>query len=216
MTSVSFYPMTKQCKDQCLVVFQTSLWYSFCGMQKKDIRRQMIVKRRAIPDATRRLADVRIEEQLLSRDEIRFSKTVCLYVSLPDEVNTHALIGKFLADKKTVILPKVEHSTLSLYAISSLGDVVKGSYGVFEPASYCLSVLSFAVDIFIVPGVAFDMRGFRLGYGKGYYDKLLSGVTVPKIALAYDIQCIAEVPSTSYDVPVTLVISEKQIIDPSI
>jgi 5-formyltetrahydrofolate cyclo-ligase len=68
------------------------------------------------------------------------------------------------------------------------------------------------IDCFIVPGLAFDRRGHRLGRGRGFYDTLLNNVSVPKIALAYDIQIIAEVPVTKYDVPVTMVITEKQII----
>ena len=65
------------------------------------------------------------------------------------------------------------------------------------------------IDLYIVPGVAFDKNGNRLGRGRGYYDRLLANVTVPKIGLAFEIQMVAQVPTTSYDVPMTVVVTEK-------
>jgi 5-formyltetrahydrofolate cyclo-ligase len=67
------------------------------------------------------------------------------------------------------------------------------------------------VDLFIVPGVAFDKKGNRLGRGRGFYDRLLKGVTVPKIGLAYEIQMVAKVPVTSYDIPMDIVVTETMI-----
>ena len=66
-------------------------------------------------------------------------------------------------------------------------------------------------DLYIVPGLAFDRKGNRLGRGRGYYDRLLSGVAAPKIGLAFDIQVVAEVPCSSYDVPMDMVITERGI-----
>lgn len=66
-------------------------------------------------------------------------------------------------------------------------------------------------DLFIIPGIVFDHNGWRLGWGKGYYDKLLSGVAVPKIGLAYQKQIVAHVPHTSYDVPMDTVVTEENI-----
>jgi 5-formyltetrahydrofolate cyclo-ligase len=87
-------------------------------------------------------------------------------------------------------------------------ELIKAGKTIIDPES----AVGKQIDCFIVPGLAFDQQGNRLGRGRGFYDKLLNNVSVPKIALAYDIQIIAEVPVTKYDVPVTVVITEIEII----
>ena len=76
------------------------------------------------------------------------------------------------------------------------------------------SVDALSADLFIVPGMAFDRQGNRVGRGGGFYDRLLAHVTVPKIALAFDFQVLAEVPHTLYDISMTMIVTEKQIISP--
>lgn len=153
-------------------------------------------------------ADLRILETILSRAEIIPSQTVCTYVSFDKEVDTKQLIERLLEIGKTVVVPKITEDGLVIHKLRSLDDLEAGHFGIPEPKNSCAVVAKSSVDLFIVPGVAFDRKGNRMGRGHGYYDKLLTGVTVPKIGLAYECQVVAEVPHTSYDVPMTALVTE--------
>lgn len=142
-------------------------------MGKSELRKTMTARRRNFSGNKRVHADARIADRVKSLPEWKRAHTVCVYVSLPNEVDTKALI---LESGKKIVYP----------------DRTDGE----------------KIDIFIVPGVAFDRMGNRLGRGGGYYDKLLAGVPSPKIGLAYSFQVLAEVPRTSYDVPMDMVVTE--------
>jgi len=110
---------------------------------------------------------------------------------------------------KTVVIPKVKDNVLILHQVRSLDNLEPGRFGIPEPKDSCPVVDKSSVDLFIVPGVAFDRKGYRLGRGLGYYDKLLAGLTASKIGIAYAAQVVAEVPHTSYDVPMTALITQE-------
>lgn len=82
-------------------------------------------------------------------------------------------------------------------------------YHILEPKKKTAIIDPKSIDLYIVPGIAFDRNGYRLGHGKGYYDRLLAGINVPKIGLAYSVQVVAELPRSSYDVPMTMVVTEE-------
>ena len=180
--------------------------------QKAGLRKHMLALRRAMSIIEKEEAERRMAKRLLARAEVQRATTICIYLSTSDEADTLHVVEQLFRLEKTVVVPKAENMALSPYKISSLNDVAPGSFGILEPISSCLRVLSSDIDIFIVPCVAWDMRGFRLGYGKGYYDRLLRGISVPRIGLAFDVQCLAEVPRTSYDVPVTHVVTETRTV----
>ncbi len=143
-------------------------------MDKQDLRKKMIAIRKNIPAPERTHASRLIVQKVLMLQQWQQAETVCLYESLPTEVDTKELFAEARVQKKTVVVP---------------------------PAA--------GADLFIVPGVAFDSKGNRLGRGMGYYDSLLANVTVPKIGLAFACQLVAKIPRASYDVPMTMVITEK-------
>lgn len=133
------------------------------------------------------------------------------YYSLPDEVCTHQLIDSLVADGKTVLLPKViDEETMTWYPYHSAQDLKEGAFHIMEPAgvtkepSFCCDNLCYAI---LVPGVAFDTAGHRLGRGRGYYDRFLaSHPELYKIGVCFDFQKVPEVPSDEYDIPVDEVI----------
>ena len=174
-----------------------------------NIRNIFISLRRMMPTVERMRADQKIIERVLTRKEWQKAETICLYMSTPDEVDTKPLLAAALSAEKTVVFPRVDEGRLVLYRVRSIKDFTLGAYQILEPKKSTSVVAPASVDLFIVPGIVFDADGYRLGHGKGYYDKLLSGISAPKIGLAYAIQMVAEVPHTSYDVPVTLVVTEK-------
>lgn len=170
------------------------------------------LSRRIFSKRERHSANGEIAESVLSRSEYQAATTVCLYMSTWREVDTKPLFADILTRGVTVVFPRVENRTLLLRRVRSIRDFTRGSYGILEPKKSCSVVPPDRVDVFIVPGVAFDRFGFRLGWGKGYYDKLLAGTRGFKMGLAYSIQLIAQVPHTSYDVPMDMVVTETEVV----
>lgn len=159
-------------------------------------------------------ADYAICTTVLKLNEWMSSETICLYFSRPDEVDTTPLLARGLTDNKRMVFPRMENEILILHEIHSIKDFVKGRYQILEPKKTTGIISPRSVDLFIVPGRIFDENCNRIGRGKGYYDRLLSGVSVPKIGLAYEFQIVAWLPHSSYDVPMTKVISEEKIYAP--
>lgn len=133
--------------------------------------------------------------------------TVLLYYSLPDEVCTHAFIRKW-CDRKRLLLPVVVGDDLELRCYTGPADMAIGAYGIAEPVGPAFTELS-AIDVAVVPGVAFDAAGHRLGRGKGYYDRLLPHLRAVKVGICYPYQLLAEVPAEPFDVRMDAVVSGK-------
>lgn len=154
-------------------------------------------------------ADYTICTKVIARPEWQKADTVCLYFSQSHEVDTKPLLAAALNAEKIVVFPRIEKDILILHQIVSIKDFVRRKYNILEPKKSTPIVDPASVNLFIVPGVAFDREGYRLGHGKGYYDRLLASTDAPKIGLAYACQVIEELPHSSYDVPVTTVVTEK-------
>ena len=134
------------------------------------------------------------------------AKTVLLYHSLKDEVYTHLFIEKWSLQKK-ILLPVVVGDELELRIYTGPNDLGIGKYSISEPIGETFAQYEL-IDLVIVPGVAFDQKGNRLGRGKGYYDKLLPHINAPKLGLCFPFQRVEEVPTESLDIPMNAVISQ--------
>lgn len=174
-----------------------------------NIRDVFLMLRRMIPTDERMKADQKIAGSVVGRPEWKKAGTICLYMSTADEVDTKLLLAAALNGGKTVVYPRVERDDLVLHQIRSIKDFTCGAYQILEPKKSTPIIEARSVDLFIVPVIVFDRDGYRLGHGKGYYDRLLTGISAPKIGLAYTIQMVAQVAHTSYDVPMTAVVTEK-------
>lgn len=159
--------------------------------------------------------DGRILERLLKSKLYTESKEVFTYVSTAIEVDTRALITKALSDGKRVAVPKcLEERMMRFYYIESFEDLEPGTFSVLEPIeSRCGAAEPGAQGtLCIVPGLSFDMRGYRLGYGKGYYDRYLKGhPSLLKVGLCYCGCTTEELYQGSFDIPVSHLITEKYI-----
>ncbi len=134
------------------------------------------------------------------------------FASFRSEVETAPMIRKALASGKRVILPKVAGKELSLFEIKDFDkDVAPGAWGIPEPRERFPARLD-EVGLIIVPGAAFDERGNRIGYGAGFYDKLLLAFKKPTVAVAFEVQIVHSVPIDSHDVPVQKIVTEKRVI----
>ena len=132
-------------------------------------------------------------------------------------MQTLSLIEKALADKKEVYLPKVSTASnqIEVFQISDANqDLKKGFYGILEP-NQKKSVDPNQIDLFILPGLAFDLKGGRLGRGKGMFDQFLASLSDRKkafIGLAFECQMVSKVPSEKHDIQVFQIITEKRIV----
>jgi 5-formyltetrahydrofolate cyclo-ligase len=174
--------------------------------QKKAIRREIKEIKKRIPLEKLSYDSDRIFKQVESLSQFSEAKVVLAYWSLPDEVNTHDFVLRWAATKK-MVLPIVVGSLLELREFNGLKALVTGSsFGIQEPHTGALVEPS-TIDFAIIPGIAFDTNGNRLGRGKGYYDKILTQTNAYKVAVGFDFQIVSKVPVMPFDIPVDVVIS---------
>lgn len=182
--------------------------------EKKEIREAFLKKRDALSPITILKKSNNIIARLLSLKEFEKAKTIFLYISFGSEVNTHGLI-RLLFGKKKVFVPVMEKEKKEIY-ISELREwkeLTSGAYGILEPKKEYIRKGNVSdMDIAIVPGIAFDEEGYRIGYGGGYYDKLLRKMNGKKIGVAYDFQILKKLPHEDHDVKMDKIVTEKRIL----
>lgn len=132
---------------------------------------------------------------------------VLLYYSLKDEVDTHEFVRKW-SREKLILLPVVTGEELELRVFTGPEDLATGAYGIGEPTGELFTDYA-AIDLAVIPGVAFDAAGNRLGRGKGYYDRLLPRLTAFKAGICFPFQLVEEVPAEPFDIRMDAIISLK-------
>lgn len=182
-------------------------------MTKAEIRAQMRKLRAAVNADTRRAASQAITATLLARPEFALANEVACFLSLPQEIDTAALLAACHAQGKRVCVPAWDAANKAyvLVRLQPATPLVEGPHGVPEPAAP-KAVDPLTVDLVIVPGMAFDHRGGRLGYGKGYYDRILATCrpTCCKIGVGYAWQVVeGALPLSGHDVCLDLVVTER-------
>ena len=147
-------------------------------------------------------------EVLLHHPRSATSHTVLAYSALPDEVPTQALIDQLAEQGKMVLLPRVISNTdMELRRYTGLQDLQEGAFGIMEPCGELFTDYG-QIDVAVIPGMAFDAEGRRLGRGRGYYDRFLSRVPfIYKIGLCFGFQLVEEVPTDENDIRMDLIIS---------
>lgn len=182
------------------------------SQQKTETRKILKSTRASIPEATRMDAANSITEQILRLDEIRDARTIFIYISYASEVHTHALIKALLAAGKTLAVPKIVKSDyMQTETFSSWEDLVPGELGILTPTDS--TPCNGPFDVAITPGLGFTLSGQRMGFGRGYYDKWFAQNKVRhKIALAFEVQLINEMPVEDTDVPMEKIVTEKRVI----
>ncbi len=180
--------------------------------EKNDIRESIKLFRRQLDPELKKEYDNRIIESLKRLACYSNSKTIITYVSTDIEVDTHKLIKDSLKLGKRVAVPRCISKTrdMKFYYINSFDDLEKGTFSVYEPIpEKCEELKNYSHSICIVPALSFDVLGYRLGYGKGYYDRFLSKYFGMKIGLCYN-DCIKrKLPRGRFDIPVDVLITEK-------
>jgi 5-formyltetrahydrofolate cyclo-ligase len=172
--------------------------------EKARLRAEVLARRDALAD--RPVRDARILAQVQAHPAWAEAGTVSCFVGVKSEVATLPIIEAALAAEKRVGVPVVEGGKLVLYDLRALDELAPAPFGLLEPRADLRTparvIDPAGVDLFLVPGVAFDRSGGRVGYGKGYYDGLLprARAGVPLVGLAYEVQVVASVPMGPTDV----------------
>ena len=182
------------------------------SQQKAETRKMLKTARAIIPEATRLDYSNSITEQVLRLDEIKNARMIFIYISYATEVHTHELIKVLLDDGKTLAVPKIVDSEfMGSESFSSWEDLVPGELGILTPGNS--KPCSGPFDVALTPGLGFTLSGHRIGFGRGYYDKWFAQNKVShKIALAYELQLVDEIPVEDTDVPMEKIVTERRVI----
>lgn len=183
---------------------------------KHELRKDMLSVREKHRDENRFSKDEDIKKRLFSLPEFVKAEVIFFYVAVRKEVRTQDMIVDAIDMGKSVCVPATdfENKTIKASRISRLIDLEKTSHGLLEPKNID-PVPPDKLDLIIVPGIAFDREGNRLGYGSGFYDRFLPAVKDRSkvVALAYDLQIAGRIPSGEHDIKVSKIITEKEIIE---
>lgn len=174
----------------------------------------MRAKRRALTAEELDTYSARIRKSLFTLGCVKNAKTICTFISAFKEPDTISIMRRLWKTGCHVIVPisDTETNTLSLSYIDSMNGLTKGAYGILEPSAV-KNADENIIDIILVPGLAFDRNGGRIGFGKGYYDRLLTSSNAIKIGLCYDFQLSDKIPTENHDVPMDYIITEKEILE---
>ncbi len=177
---------------------------------KSEIRKFIIEKRKKLSKKEIYEKSSIVGEEFLKSEYYKNSRVIMSYVSIKNEVDTGYINGKILIDGKKLILPKTDMETNNIIPleIKNINELIEGRYGILEPEDNEKNIIDLEnIDIVIVPAVAFDKEGYRIGFGKGYYDRFLKEYEGIKIGIAYDFQIIDRVPIESHDMKVDFIIT---------
>lgn len=178
---------------------------------KNEIRANMKDRRAALTVEEREEKSRAAALALLGTDEYRNAASVMLYYPIGKEVDTAYVAEAAIADGKRVIYPVTDETSgrITPIAVKSDTEFVKGGFKIPEPRGEAYDGV---IDLVVVPGVAFDRRGARLGYGKGCYDGFLGNLSALKIGLCYDMQLMDTLPTEVHDVGMDMIVTESEII----
>lgn len=175
-------------------------------MDKKELRKQIREKKRAMTPEEIQSASQKLKELFLATEQYRRANTVYGYLPYNQEVRTVPILEQTLADGKRVAVPKIFGDEMKFIYLTDLTQVAEGYAGIPEPVADA-PVADDPTALVLMPGLAFDKEGHRVGYGGGFYDKFLTQEPEhPTVALCYDFQILEELPTEEFDVPVDLVL----------
>lgn len=181
---------------------------------KAGLREQYKSLRRAMPRAVQDEYDAAIARRVAGLWQYKRSEVLLTYVSTPIEVDTHRIIERALADGKKVAVPRCVPGTrdMEFYFIRGLGELEPGTFGVLEPRPDPQRLVKdFSHGLCLIPALCYDWHGYRLGYGKGYYDRFLARFGGSMIGICYS-ECVRRrLPHGRFDRPAELLVTEKYL-----
>lgn len=180
--------------------------------QKQQLRSLLKQKRAALPAASRQAASAIITDKILALTAVRQARSVFIFISYGNEVDTHDLLKCFLKQGKRLAVPKIlPEKTMIAVPFSAWEELVPGELGILTPRSNQADNGQF--DVVITPGLGFTPSGVRIGYGRGYYDKWFASHSCgSRIAICFDTQIVDELPVDATDVSIDMIVTEKRVI----
>lgn len=177
-------------------------------MTKQEIRQKSLALRAAIFNRAEK--DLKIQNAFLETESYQNAKTIMTYLSYKSEVDTITLLEKMLQDGKTVLSPVCkENGEMEAHLVSSKEDLAPGKFGILVPSGKAV-ISPEKIDLVICPGCAFTEKGFRLGYGGGYYDRFLPKTKAVTCGFFYEDLKTSFVPDET-DIPLDMIVTEKTI-----
>lgn len=184
--------------------------------RKRALREVKLAERRALPPNEAMQRGIAAQEELLALDAYRKARVVHSYVGVKaNEVRTERILLETLRSGRRLVVPRIAGDDLEHREIRSLSELRAAAFGLLEPSASAPSVDPAEIDVVVVPGVAFDRSGGRLGLGKGFYDRFLAVTRGVKAGLLYSLQVVDEVPMGEADVRVDVLVTEHGVIVPS-
>ncbi len=185
-------------------------------MNKTELRQQILARRGHLTAEERARKSAAIGERLFALEEFKAAGCALFFVGFGSEVETLPMIRQALLQGKRVIAPKVRE-TKSELELRELRDpeveLHPGAMGILEPDETCPLVAREEIDLIIVPAVAWDEKGYRVGYGGGFYDRLLAKARdIPKVGIGFECQVVSEVPRKEHDLGVDVLVTESRVI----
>ncbi|MBQ1546158.1 MAG: 5-formyltetrahydrofolate cyclo-ligase [Clostridia bacterium] len=180
--------------------------------EKTELRAAALKQRRALGSEAKNNCDVEIQSRVLTHRSYIYAETIFTYVAAENEVETRGIIHAAWAAGKNIAVPKCIDNTneMQFYIIKSMSDLKPGVFGIMEPdPEKCRPEMNYSRGLCIVPGLTFDMEGYRIGYGKGYYDRFLKKFNGTAMGLCYSSGIRMRLPRSEYDIPVNIIVSER-------
>ena len=183
-------------------------------MPKRPIRAQFLAERRSLPIESRITLSVEIQRRFLQSVVFSDASVLALYSAIHNEVLTDRVAARAIEVGKTLVYPRIKNDGLEFVEIQSLADLAPGAFGVMEPLGDHLVPIE-ELALIVVPGVAFDLAGHRLGYGRGYYDRALATCRADcvKVGFAYDFQLLTTLPAAKYDQALSTLMTESRTLN---
>jgi len=179
---------------------------------KAELRKKMLAQRNAIDDGERKRNSGAIMERLFSEPHFQVAKCVAFYMPIGSEVDTKGMVEEAVKQGKEVLLPLVaDDHHIELYRFMSFYELKPGRFKIPEPTSNVPPTR--LPEVVVLPGVAFGLCMHRLGYGRGYYDRLLAKLPSYRIGICYDFQVVEKLPKHEDDQRVDKIITEKRGIE---
>ena len=180
--------------------------------KKRSIRKGIAEHKKLLSEVSALTLSQKICESLAKTDVFQKSSCIALYYAMNDEVRTSEFIEEWYK-KKTIVLPVITDENINFHIYKGTDNIIVGMSGIMEP--FCTEQIPIGkIDLFIVPGVAFDRQYNRMGRGKGYYDRYLSGSDKPKTGICFDFQLFEQIPTEGHDIKMDMIITENVILPP--
>jgi len=180
-------------------------------LSKRELRYRLRSLRRSLTTQEHQQLSKAIVENIKGLEPFKSARTILAFCPFDGEPDISPLLEEILREGKVLLIPKVEHDSMKLCKIRSLEKLAPSSFCLLEPTQ-CEEVEPELVELALVPGVAFDLKGCRLGMGKGFYDRILGRIRGFKVGVAFSFQVFEEIPCDPWDQRVDAIATEETVI----